>query len=172
MTAWKRTWCRFLLVLTLAMGLALPAAADVGPKPSVEVVLQGLEGQRCYVTLLADRKGSGPWSAEHDYSDWMGDRAAWEAFAGYDIPEGWYFWGEYADCTETGRFVWSYYPPVRFYILAWLPDSGRFVRSETPVERYAFDSRFTATVSGETFTVARSYDYAGAAAGLDRKSVV
>ena len=166
MTAWKRTWCRFLLVLTLAMGLALPAAADVGPKPSVEVVLQGLEGQRCYVTLLADRKGSGPWSAEHDYSDWMGDRAAWEAFAGYDIPEGWYFWGEYADCTETGRFVWSYYPPARFYILAWLPDSGRFVRSETPVERYAFDSRFTATVSGETFTVARSYDYAGAAAGL------
>lgn len=166
MTAWKRTWCRFLLVLTLAMGLALPAAADVGPKPSVEVVLQGLEGQRCYVTLLADRKGSGPWSAEHDYSDWMGDRAAWEAFAGYDIPKGWYFWGEYADCTETGRFVWSYYPPARFYILAWLPDSGRFVRSETPVERYAFDSRFTATVSGETFTVARSYDYAGAAAGL------
>ena len=166
MTNWKKWMARSLCVIVLALGLALPAAADVGPKPSVEVALRGLEGRRYYVTLLADREGSGPWSAENDYSDWMGDKDAWEAFAAYETPAGWYFWSEYADCTETGRFVWSYYPPQRFYILAWLPDSGQFIRSETPVERYAFDSRFTATVSGESFAVARSYDYAGAAAGL------
>ena len=39
-------------------------------------------------------------------------------------------------------------------------------RSETPVERYAFDSRFAVTAAGEGLTVRRSYDYAGAALGL------
>ena len=78
MTNWKKWMARSLCVIVLALGLALPAAADVGPKPSVEVALRGLEGRRYYVTLLADREGSGPWSAENDYSDWMGDKAAWE----------------------------------------------------------------------------------------------
>lgn len=166
MSKWKSAARALLLLALLTVGLALPAAADVGPKPSVEVVLEGLEGRRCYVTLLADREGYGPWSAGRAYSDWMGDRAAWEAFAAYDAPEGWYFWSEYADCTETGRFAWTYYPPETFYVLIWLPDSGEYLRSEAPVERYAFDSRFVAAAQGQGLTVRRSYDYAGALCGL------
>ena len=155
-----------LALLVLTAGLALPAAADMGPKPSVEVVFRGLEGQRYQVTLLADVTQYGPWSANQGYSDWMGDPEGWDAFAGYPAPEGWYFLGEYADCTETGRFVWSYYPPETFYVLVWLPDSGRYLCSTQPVSRYAFDSRFTAAVEGNALTVQPSYDYAGEAAGL------
>ena len=162
----RRKLLACLLLAALTAALALPAAADVGPKPSVELLLEGLEGRRYFVTLLADRTGSGPWSVESEYSDWMGDHDAWQAFHDYDAPEGWYFWSEYADCTETGRFAWTYYPPERFYVLVWLADSGQFLRSETPVERYAFDSRFAVTAAGEGLTVRRSYDYAGAALGL------
>ena len=47
MAVWKkarRIWGMVCLLLVLAAGLALPAAADVGPKPSVEVVFQGWRG--------------------------------------------------------------------------------------------------------------------------------
>ena len=163
---WSRRLGLLLALLVLAAGLALPAAADMGPKPSVEVVFQGLEGERYQVTLLSNRTQYGPWSADSAYQDWMGDQDAWEAFSGYPAPEGWYFLGEYADCTETGRFVWSYYPPETFYLLVWLPDSNTYLCSQEPVSRYAFDSRFTAAVTGETITLRPSYNYGGELLGL------
>ncbi len=163
---WSRRLCFLGAVLMLCIGLALPAAADMGPKPSVEVVFRGLEGERYQVTLLSDRTQYGPWSADSAYQDWMGDQAAFEAFASYPAPAGWYFLGEYADCTETGRFFWSYYPPETFYVLVWLPDAGSYLCSSQPVSRYAFDSRFTASVEGNTLTVRPSYDYAGETLGL------
>ena len=169
MAVWKkarRIWGMVCLLLVLAAGLALPAAADVGPKPSVEVVFQGLEGRRYYATLLGNVPQYGPWSAEEEYLDWKGDPEAWEAFAAYPAPEDWYFLGNYADCTETGRFVWSYYPPETFYVLVWLPEEDRCLRSVQPVSRYAFDSRFTVTAAEEGLTVRSSYDYAGEVPGF------
>ena len=163
---WTRRLTLLLAVVVLAAGAALPAAADMGPKPSVEVVFQGLEGQRFYATLLGNVTQYGPWSAKEEYLDWRGDPEAWEAFVRYPEPEGWYFLGNYADCTEIGRFVWSYYPPETFYILVWLPEEDRYLCSTEPVSRYAFDSRFTVTVAGEGLTVRSSYDYAGEVLGL------
>ena len=145
-------------VLVLAVILALPAAADIGPKPSVAVRIKGLEGQRYAVTLLSDAPLYGPWSADPEYQDWMGERELFDAFADYPAPEGWYFQGEYADCSELGRFEWSYYPPERFLVLIYLPDSGEYLCSAQPALRYAFDSSFTAAVSGGRLTVTRSYD--------------
>ncbi len=163
---WTHRLTLLLAVVVLAVGAALPAAADVGPKPSVELNFQGLEGQRFYATLLGNVTQYGPWSAKEEYLDWRGDPEAWEAFARYPEPEGWYFLGNYADCTETGRFVWSYYPPETFYILVWLPEEDRYLCSNEPVSRYAFDSRFTVTATGEGLTVRSSYDYAGEMLGL------
>lgn len=60
----RRKLLACLLLAALTAALALPAAADVGPKPSVELLLEGLEGRRYFVTLLADRTGSGPWSVD------------------------------------------------------------------------------------------------------------
>ena len=37
---WTRRLTLLLAVVVLAVGAALPAAADMGPKPSVEVVFQ------------------------------------------------------------------------------------------------------------------------------------
>lgn len=168
----KYRLCLFLTILLLAAGLALPAAADMGPKPSVEVVFRGLEGEHYQVTLLSDRARYGPWSAGSTYQDWMGDADAWNAFASYPAPEGWYFLGEYADCTETGRFFWSYYPPETFYVLVWLPDSDTYLCSLEPVSRYAFDSRFTATVSGTSLTLQSSYNYTGEFLGLEVRAAL
>ncbi len=75
MKRWKnraRRWLLLLVLAVLAAGTALPAAADMGPKPSVEVVFQGLEGQRFYATLLGNVTQYGPWSADEEYLDWRG----------------------------------------------------------------------------------------------------
>lgn len=155
-----------LFLLALTAGMALRASADMGPKPSVELEFSGLEGQRYTATLLGDTAHCGPWSADSGYDDWYGDRAVWEALRAYEAPEGWYFLGKYADCTETQRFVWSYYPPQRFYVLLYFPDTGEYWRSPEPYERYAFASTFAVQVTDGAASVRPAYRYGRELASL------
>lgn len=165
----KKRLLTLLFLIALTAGLALRASADMGPKPSVVLEFSGLEGQRYAAALLGDTDGYGPWSAEAPYAEWMGDRAVWEAFRAYEAPEGWYFWGKFEDCTETQRFAWTYYPPQRFYILLYFPDTGEYRCSPQPYERYAFDSVFAVEPGGgwdvqdgaAEWRVRADYDYTG-----------
>lgn len=50
----KKRWRSILTALLLLLPLtAMPVSADVGPKPSVVVALEGLEGRTCWGTLLS-----------------------------------------------------------------------------------------------------------------------
>ena len=132
----------FLLSALLVLAVSLPAFADMGPKPSVELKLYVYNDQNYAVTLLGNTESTGPWSAPNDYQDWMGSRSVWEAFKNYDAPEGYYFLGyfkEYFGDTEQ-TFTWGYYPPQKFYVLLYNMDTGAFSLSREAVERYAFDS--------------------------------
>lgn len=132
----------FLLSALLVLAVSLPAFADMGPKPSVELKLYVYNDQNYAVTLLGNTESTGPWSAPNDYQDWMGSRSVWEAFKNYDAPEGYYFLGyfkEYFGDTEQ-TFTWGYYPPQKFYVLLYNMDTGMFSLSREAVERYAFDS--------------------------------
>lgn len=157
----KKRICTLVFLLAITVGLALRAWADVGPKPSVVLEFKGLEGQRYAATLLADAEQYGPWGAGRGYEEWQGNEALWEAFAAYEAPAGWYFWGKYEDCTETQRFAWTYYPPQRFYVLLYFPDSGEYWRSPEPYERYAFDSTFAVEPAGTSSPVRPAYRYGG-----------
>lgn len=62
----------------------------------------------------------------------------------YPAPEGYYFldyFQEYPGDADA-EFVWSYYPPNKFYVLLYNIETGTFYRSEEPVERYAFSSEW------------------------------
>lgn len=155
-----------LFLLALTMGLAMRASADIGPKPSVVLEFSGLEGRQYAATLLGDTESYGPWSADADYREWNGERAVWDAFCAYDAPEGWHFLGNFADCTETHRFAWSYYPPQRFYVLLYFMDTGEYWRSPQPYERYAFHSAFAVQVDGMAGAVRPDYPYARELASL------
>lgn len=150
-----------LFLLALTVGMALRASADMGPKPSVVLEFEGLEGRQYAATLLADTERYGPWSTETEYYASQGDKAYWEAFRAYEAPEGWHFLGEYEECTETQRFAWTYYPPQRFYVLLYFLDSGEYWRSPEVYESYAFDSYFTVTPALAEKAVRTSYDYSG-----------
>ena len=147
--------------------LATTAFADMGPKPSVEVVVEQPEGERVfYATLLSKEKSTGPhsavqWDAEElpPWTEGMTQREesiyASSVFACYQDPDGYYFLGEQFYCTR-GSFKWGYYPPHTFKILLWFPDTGELICSES-MERFAFESCFRVTFSEGGLKVSKDF---------------
>lgn len=59
----------FLLVTVILLTMFVPVTsyADLGPKPSVNIVFENIGENECYATLLSDEHSTGP------YSSWKGD---------------------------------------------------------------------------------------------------
>ena len=149
----KRKICTLMLCMLLMVWI-LPVAdsADIGPKPSVEITFRNMGDEICYGTLLSQTESTGPYSVwdgtTENICDYGDSRQAWEAFAGYEDPDGYYFLQFYTLCSESKELNWNYYPPQSFKILLYYPEENRFAVSGV-YERYAFDSYFT--VDLETF---------------------
>ena len=157
----KRVVVLLLLMVFFSSLFSVTAFADMGPKPSVVVDFQGLEGEIYYVTLLAKESSTGPYSwAGEGYSDPapQGKEEVWQAFLDYRDPDGFFFLQYMEDCSGKDRFFWSYYPPEEFKILVYFPEYNSFSVSSESFAQYAFDSYFTATVSGDTVIAERTYD--------------
>ena len=148
-----------LLSLLLVCLLPLWAAADTGPKPSIEVTPVGFGEETCYLTLLSQTESTGPWSkyetfadSRDSYGDPDADEALWTAFNDYSDADGFYFLGCYGEVTGGQVFRWGYYPPDTFKVLAYFPASGTFV--EGPVtQREAFSARYTVSRSEQGDTL-------------------
>lgn len=163
----KKTLLAFLACLFAAVFvLPLTVSADMGPKPSVTVTVEGADGRDFYGTLLSERRSTGPQSAydperhgpSYQYSEEYGDEEVFRQFIEYEDPDGYYFLQICWPCEGTDTFAWTYYPPQRFKVLLYFPDTGEFVSSGI-LERYAFDSYFTASLTGEGLAVRSSYEY-------------
>lgn len=162
-----RFWKVFLCLVLAVTALSSAAYADIGPKPSVNVEFTYPAGEVYYATLLSERDTTGPASAWDGtekfarYHEGDEDYEIWRAFVEYEDDNGWYFLQEFWNCTETDELRWTYYPPSRFKILLYFPETGEFYAS--PVyERYAFDSYYTVDLRelGVKGVVARpSYDF-------------
>jgi len=140
----KRIAAFLAMILLLVPLLSLSASADTGPKPSVNIEIDGL-ALPYYVTLLSEDEYLGPWSVDNEYEEWNGDRAAWDKFKSVSRDDM-YFLGYFEDCTETDSFAWTYYPPDEFKIAIYLPESDTVIISNEEYERYAFDSYYSVTV--------------------------
>ena len=177
----RRIIVAVLAALLCALSVSpLPVYADMGPKPSVRVYVKNLPEGLCYGTLLSEEASTGPqyvwdgepWSAEYKenpgHEDAAFDYETWLAFVEYEDPDGYFFLQTEYVVSETKVIAWTYYPPYRFKILLYFPESDVFVSSGI-CERYAFDSYFTvdmdgvdiASVSAGEGALApyRSYDY-------------
>lgn len=140
---------RYLLCLFVAfifLMAPMRVSADIGPKPSVVVEFTGIEAEEYYVTLLSETDSTGPWSLGNEYYEYMGDESAFLKFAAYEDPDGYYFLSFMEECGEDHTFEWNYYPPSKFKILIYLPESDSFWMADGIYERYAFDSYFTVEV--------------------------
>lgn len=165
------------LILLLVVFPA-PVLADIGPKPSVVVNFDGVEGRNYYVTLLSRDPSTGPYSVlepgrDEDYHEGYPDYSVYRKFVEYQDTDGYYFLQYFDDCSETHQFTWGYYPPADFKILIYFADTDSFAVSAEPYERYAFDSYFNVQMEGSdifsvvapdgvaSFRATKSYDYKG-----------
>lgn len=184
----KRRYRQILVTLLcmVLVGMAFPIAAnaDMGPKASVWIQFENMGDELCYGTLLSERESTGPASVwdgteenariyeENPYSSYF-VRAVWEAFVNYKDPDGYYFLQNGWTVSETKEIAWTYYPPSRFKILLYYPETETFVSSGI-YEQYAFDTYYTVDMDGvnigsveynedlstnEQINAYRSYDY-------------
>lgn len=159
-----KKFCAFLLcIIMLVSMLPLFASADIGPKPSVSVTIEGAAGETYFATLLSERKSTGPASAyDGSYARYTADDEEydiWEKFVAYEDSDGYYFLQELWDCTGKDSFRWGYYPPDPFKILLYFPEQDVFV-STGIYERYAFDSYYQVSLEDfEVVAVEKTYDY-------------
>ena len=164
----KASFFRVMLLFLALCCLVVPlrARADIGPKPSVHVEFEHMGNARCYATLLSAVRSTGPSSAwdgtEEGIRLYRLDREIWQGCIDDEDPGGFYFVQEGWRVDESGSFAWTYYPPSRFKVLLYFPDSGEYLVSGI-YERYAFDSYYTIDLAGmdgsTLLTAHRSYDY-------------
>lgn len=161
---------RFLKILilaavTAALLLTLPVSADTGPKPSVRITFDGLEGDGFYATLLSETASTGSASAWDGigprYISDAGGEPIWQAFYDYADADRFFFLQTWWRCSNTEPLDWTYYPPQKFKLLLFFPETDSYLVSEA-CERYAFDSSFIAEVSPDgRVSLKKNYDYIG-----------
>ncbi|MBS7324798.1 MAG: hypothetical protein KIG21_05370, partial [Angelakisella sp.] len=112
-----------------------------------------------YVTMLAEVDHYGPHRIYQEGDDLpyvleagRDDPAypAWQKFVDYKDPDGYYFLEDlFEQCHGDDEASWHYYPPERFKLLLYFPESDTFLCS-TVTERYAFDSVYRLDLGGKS----------------------
>ena len=146
-------------LLIAVLLLCCVAFADTGPKPSAAFTFTGMPDEDYYVTMLAEVDHYGPHRVHQEGDDLpyvleagKEDPAypAWQKFVDYKDADGYYFLEDlFQQCHGDDEAGWGYYPPQRFKLLLYFPESDTFLCS-TVTERYAFDSLYALDLGGRS----------------------
>lgn len=151
MTAGRKVLCLILMLIVAVSVFTATASADTGPKASVRVNFTDLPDALCYGTLLSEHTSTGPnsvWDGDEEHKQYYGiDESIWRAFVEYEDADGYNFLQITWCVSETEEISWTYYPPSKFKILLYFPESGKFAVSDV-CERYAFDTYYNVDMSG------------------------
>lgn len=147
----------FIVTFMLFAMIPFSASADTGPKPSTRIQINGLTGDY-YVTLLSYHTTNGPHSVYNEDLDYDNrylknedDYDIWKTFVDYEDPDGYHFLQVFSKLSGTDEYAWTYYPPDKFKVLIYIPETGKFISSEIR-ERYAFDSYYVFDVEANSIT--------------------
>ena len=146
-------------LLIAVLLLCCVAFADTGPKPSATFTFTGMPDEDYYVTMLAEVDHYGPHRIYQEGDDLPyvleagGDDPAypaWQKLVDYKDADGYYFLDDlFEQCHGDDEASWHYYPPERFKLLLYFPESDIFLCS-TVTERYAFDSVYRLDLGGKS----------------------
>lgn len=155
----KKQLHNLLAILAAMLMLCCTVLADTGPKPSAVFAFSGMPEEDYYVTMLSEVDPYGP---HHVYREGMelpyvleqdkDDPAypVWQKFVDYQDADGYYFLDDlFTKAHWVCTVGWSYYPPERFKLLLYFPESDTFLCSGI-TERYAFDSTYTLDLEGKS----------------------
>lgn len=162
--------------LTLLLSLSVPqniAAADMGPKPSVNIELNCIDdGEEYYATLLSQNPLNGPYIAfekmKSDYEEekTKGNYEEYDSFddffldsfgteedlnilnllSEFDDPDNFYLIDWYRKCSGSTTLYFGYYPPSTFKVLLYFVRENKFVVSQI-CEQYAFSNYYKMDVN-------------------------
>ena len=146
-------------LLIAVLLLCCVAFADTGPKPSAAFTFTGMPDEDYYVTMLAEVDHYGPHRIYQEGDDLpyvleagRDDPAypAWQKLVDYKDADGYYFLDDlFEQCHGDDEASWHYFPPERFKLLLYFPESDTFLCS-TVTERYAFDSVYRLDLGGKS----------------------
>lgn len=155
----KKSLRSLLAFLIAATVLCCIAMADTGPKPSASFTFTGMPDEDYYVTMLAEVDAYGPHRVYQPGEDLpyvleagRDDPAypAWQKFVDYKDPDGYYFLEDlFEQCHGDNEAGWRYFPPERFKLLLYFPESDTFLCSPVTA-RYAFDSVYRLDLGGKS----------------------
>lgn len=132
---------KLLVILIIFTIFIRSAYADIGPKPSVNIEIKGLEeGKTYYVTLLSKDESTGPYRVGNELRDEL-CRPGYEKFTELKDMDGYYFISYLEKLMGPGTFSWSYYPPYDFKIAIYNVENNSVLISD-PMSRYAFNSNY------------------------------
>ncbi len=145
----------FIFLITIFCFLSLftrPVFADVGPKPSVTIIVENAPEKSYYVTLLA-KSSYGPWhqvaGIEEMPVNSEEEKRAAQLFLDYEDKNGFFLLSNMSgDLKGKNEFSWTYYPPEEFKVAICTPDDGTVYVSEA-LEREAFYSYFRVTYGSD-----------------------
>ncbi|MBR2577509.1 MAG: hypothetical protein IKE38_01130 [Erysipelotrichaceae bacterium] len=159
----KKLFRSAVIALILIMLFPSPVKADMGPKPSVHIAFEGIEGSY-YVTLLSKEESFGPYySFESEENSERADDEIFSKFLEFARNDDYYFVNYPIECSDGNEYAWTYYPPEDFKVLIYLADSDRFMVTD-PYTKYAFDSYYRYDL--ESNTLINNYNYRNEALSL------
>ena len=123
---------------------------------TTKVEFENIEGT-CYGTLLSEKTVSGSWDSKLSY-DYPVPEEILSFFESYEDPDRYSYLNYLQDVSE-GLLYWPFYPPEKFKVLLYWPDTQTYAVSEKPIERYALNSTYKADISDGTVHLVRNYNY-------------
>lgn len=142
--------------MMLSFTIGVNASADTGPKPSVNIQVEG-NTKGMYMTLLSKKESYGPWHT-HDKNDYYDnyykddELIAHKKVVEYEDKDGFYYW-QFIDSIEDNKFNWGYYPPDSFKILIYNVDTDKFITNDEIYQRNEFTTVFRLTLDETSFTI-------------------
>lgn len=136
-----------LFVLILSLAFSVNTSADTGPKPYVDITING-NTDGMYMTLLSNVKRHGPWATvDENKEEFTGDlKLINEKFVNYEDKDGFYY-QQFIDDITDHKFKWGYYPPDTFKILIYDTINDKFITDDVIYQKAEFGSVYTLTLN-------------------------
>ena len=148
-----------LLLLFSIFALEINVSADMGPKPSTTIKIEGIEGK--YIAAFAATSAFGP---NYDYEDWKErtehnpeQNLVYNPIMEYKDEDGFKWITNYFLCEDESEISFNYYRPEVFKIVIY--KDGALFKVTEKIETYAFSSNYIIDFSNETIKISTPYNY-------------
>lgn len=140
-----------------------PIHADMGPKPSVTITIEGIdENEVFFGAFLADEDEVIHAMYSESYTPEHEDYDIYLKFSEYTKTNNYNFHNSLWKLQGNSEFAWHYYAPSHFRILLYFPNTDTFLLSDE-YSRYAFDTYYKMDINNKTYQgtilLKKNYDY-------------